>query len=180
MNTAVLVIDMQIDVVARAFRRAEIVANIVGLVNQARENAIPLIWVQHSDDGLVKGSDGWAYVPELQIKESEPVVHKAFGDSFEGTNLEELLQGAGIRRLVVCGAQTDACIRSTLHGAIARGYDALLVSDAHTTDDCVHTDPAISAEQIIAHTNSYWQWQRTPNATGGSLTAAEVVSQWAS
>ncbi len=180
MNTAILVIDMQIDVVARAFRRAEVVANIAELVKQARDKAIPVIWVQHSDDGLVKGSDGWAYVPELQAQESESVVHKAFGDSFEGTDLEELLRRAEIQRLIVCGAQTDACIRSTLHGAIVRGYDTLLVSDAHTTDDCDYTEPALSAEQIIAHTNSYWKWQRTPNATGGSLTASEVVSQWVS
>lgn len=180
MKTAVLVIDMQNDVVESAFRRAEVVAKIAELVKKARDNSIPVIWVQHSDDGLVKGSDGWAYVPELQMQESEPVVHKAFGDSFEGTNLEELLRSYEINQLVVCGAQTDACIRSTLHGAIARGYDALLVSDAHTTDDCVYTEPVISAEQIIAHTNLYWKWQRTPNATGGSLTAAEVVSQWVS
>jgi nicotinamidase-related amidase len=175
MNSAVVVIDVQRDVVANAFRRDEVVANIASLVERARKEGAPVIWVQHSDDELVKGSEGWAYVDELRMADDEPVVHKQFGDSFEGTNLDELLQERGVERLVVCGAQTDACIRSTLHGAIARGYNAMLVSDAHTTDDCSWAIPPLSAEQVIAHTNFYWKWQRTPRAAGGISLTAEVV-----
>ena len=120
MNSALIVIDVQRDVVANACRPGEVIANIVGLVDRAREER-------------------------------------------------------GVERLVVCGAQTDACIRSTLHGAIARGYNATLVSDAHTTDDCSWATPPLSAEQVIAHTNFYWNWQRTPRAAGGTNLAAEVV-----
>ena len=36
---------------------------------------------------------------------------------------------------MVTGAQTEECIRGTLHGALVRGYDATLVGDAHTTED---------------------------------------------
>jgi len=175
MKSALLVIDVQRDVVANAYRRNEVIANISGLVDRARKESMPVIWVQHSDDELVKGSEGWAYVEELRAADGEPVVHKQFGDSFEGTNLDELLQDLAVDHLVVCGAQTDACIRSTLHGALARGYNATLVSDAHTTDDCTWATPPLTAEQIIAHTNFYWNWQRTPRATGGSSLAAEVV-----
>ena len=175
MKTALLVIDVQRDVVANAFRRNEVVANIEHLVESARKAEVPIIWVQHSDDELVKGSEGWAYVSELRMGNGEPVVHKQFGDSFEGTNLDELLQELAIEQLIVCGAQTDACIRSTLHGAIARGYNAMLVSDAHTTDDCTWATPPLSAEQVIAHTNFYWNWQRTPRAAGGTSLTAEVA-----
>ena len=175
MKSALLVIDVQRDVVANAFRRNEVVANIEHLVESARKAGVPVIWVQHSDDELVKGSEGWAYVSELRMGNGEPVVHKQFGDSFEGTNLDELLQELAIEQLIVCGAQTDACIRSTLHGAIARGYNATLVSDAHTTDDCTWATPPLSAEQVIAHTNFYWNWQRTPRAVGGTSLTAEVV-----
>jgi len=174
MKSALIVIDVQRDVVANAFRRDEVVANISGLVDRARKEGVPVIWVQHSDDELVKGSEGWAYVDELRMADDEPVVHKQFGDSFEGTKLDELLQERGVERLVVCGAQTDACIRSTLHGAIARGYNATLVSNAHTTDDCSWATPPLSAEQVIAHTNFYWKWQQTPRAAGGTTLAAEV------
>ena len=175
MKSALLVIDVQRDVVANAYRRDEVIANIAGLVDRARKEGVSVIWVQHSDDELVKGSEGWAYVDELRMADDEPVVHKQFGDSFEGTNLDELLQELAIEQLIVCGAQTDACIRSTLHGAIARGYNATLVSDAHTTDDCTWATPPLSAEQVIAHTNFYWNWQRTPRAVGGTSLTAEVV-----
>ena len=175
MKSALLVIDVQRDVVANAFRRDEVIANIAGLVDRARKEGVPVIWVQHSDDELVKDSAGWAYVDELRMNDGEPVVHKQFGDSFEGTNLDELLQGHAVAHLVVCGAQTDACIRSTLHGALARGYNATLVSDAHTTDDCTWATPPLTAEQVVAHTNFYWNWQRTPRAAGGTSLAAEVV-----
>ena len=175
MKSALLVIDVQRDVVVNEFRRDEVIANISGLIDRSQKEGVPVIWVQHLDDELVMSSDGWAYVDELHMVDGEPVVHKQFGDSFEGTNLDELLQESGVERLVVCGAQTDACIRSTLHGALARGYSATLVSDAHTTDDCTWATPPLTAEQVIAHTNFYWKWQRTPRAAGGTSLAAEVV-----
>ena len=173
-NTALVVIDVQNDVVAKAFKRNQVISNIAKLVSSARSQQVPVVWVQHSDDELVKDTFGWQYVSELVVNEGEPVIHKSFGDSFEATNLESVLSGFKVGKLIVCGAQTDACIRSTLHGAIARGYDATLVSDAHTTDDCTYSEPSVSAEQVIAHTNFYWNWQRTASARGGTAKSADL------
>jgi nicotinamidase-related amidase len=75
---------------------------------------------------------------------------------------------------VVAGAQTDACIRSTLHGALARGYDATLVSDAHTTEDLTAYGAPPPA-QVIAHTNLYWQYTTAPGRTAGTITTAEAA-----
>ncbi len=77
-----------------------------------------------------------------------------YGDSFEATDLEELLAERGVGRLVVTGAQTDQCIRSTIHGGFARGYDVLLVGDAHTTEDLTEWG-APTPDKVIAHTNMY-------------------------
>ena len=134
-QTALLVVDVQNGVVAGAHERDSVVANIGRLVEQARREHVPVIWVRHSDEQLATGSVEWEIVPELAPGEGEPIVEKCYGDSFEETNLETLLADLGVGRLVVVGAQTDACIRSTLHGALVRGYDAVLVSDAHTTED---------------------------------------------
>src|SRR4051794_24339626 len=127
-NTALLVIDVQNDVVSGAYNRDAVIANIDTLVSKARTEGTPVIWVQHSDDDLPVDSEGWQYVPELKRDESEPLVHKNYGDSFEATDLETLLAERKVGRLIVTGAQTDACIRATLHGALVRGYDATLVS----------------------------------------------------
>ena len=133
--TALLVIDVQNRAVAGNYQRDAVVANIGRLVEKARRERVPVISIQHSDEELTRGSGDWQIVPELTPDGSEPLVEKHYGDSFEDTTLENVLSGLGVGRLVVVGAQTDACIRSTLHGAFARGYDATLVSDAHTTED---------------------------------------------
>ena len=135
-NTALVVIDVQNGIVTGTHDRDAVVANIAALVKKARSEQVPVVWVQHQDEkNLPHGSDGWLIVPELSPSDTEPLVPKTYADSFEDTTLENVLANLGIGRLVVTGAQTDECIRSTLHGAIARGYDATLVSDAHTTED---------------------------------------------
>lgn len=165
-NTALLVIDVQNGVVAGAHERDAVVANVGALVERAREQDVPVVWVQHSDEQLAAGSDAWEFVPELTRADCESLVHKRFGDSFEDTDLERVLAEAGVGRLVVAGAQTDACIRSTIHGAFARGYDVTLVGDAHTTEDQREWGAPPPA-QVIAHTNLYWRYQSAPDRAAG-------------
>ena len=172
-NTALLVVDVQQGAVDGNYQRDEVVANVGSLVEKARREQIPVVWVQHSDEVLVRGSDEWRIVPELAPGEQEPLVEKNYGDSFEDTTLETVLSGLGVGRLVVVGAQTDACIRSTLHGALARGYDATLVSDAHTTEDQTGWG-APPPDQVIAHTNLYWTDQTAPGRTAGTVETKNV------
>jgi nicotinamidase-related amidase len=172
-KAALLVIDVQQGVVAGNHNRDGVVANIAGLVDKARQDGVPVVWVQHSDEGLQHGSDDWQIVPELKPDDAEPLVHKNYGDSFEATDLESILAKLRVGSLVVCGAQTDACIRSTLHGALVRGYDALLVSDAHTTEDGTEWG-APPPDQVIAHTNLYWSYQRAPGRTAGTVESKDV------
>ena len=172
-NTALVVIDVQNGVVAEAYQRDSVIANINILVGKARDEGVPILWVQHSDDTLERGSEAWQYVPELARRESEPLVQKNYGDSFEGTDLEQVLAEVGVGRLVVAGAETDACIRSTIHGAFARGYDVTLVGDAHTTNDQSEWG-APPPGQVIAHTNLYWQYQGAPGRIAAVTKTAEV------
>jgi nicotinamidase-related amidase len=172
-NTALLVIDVQNGVVGGAHERAAVVANVGSFVEKARRGRVPVVWVQHSDAGLAKGSDDWRIVPELTPGDAEPLVEKSYGDSFEDTTLETVLSGLGVGRLIVVGAETDACIRSTIHGAFVRGYDATLVSDAHTTSDQSEWG-APPPDQVIAHTNLYWKYQRAPGRTAGAVETKDV------
>lgn len=172
-NTALLVVDVQNGVVGGAARRDEVVANIGSLVERARRDEVPVIWVQHNSDELVRDTDSWRIVPELTPEAGEPLVEKQYGDSFEDTNLESVLAERGVGRLIVTGAQSDACIRSTLHGAFVRGYDATLVGDAHTTEDLTEWG-APPPEQEIAHTNLYWRYQTAPGRTAGTVATNDV------
>jgi nicotinamidase-related amidase len=167
------VIDVQNGVVAGAHERDAVVANIAGLVDRARQEDVPVVWVQHNDTGLERGSDDWQIVPELVPGESEPLIEKTYGDSFEDTTLESVLSELAVGRLVVVGAQTDMCIRSTLHGAFVRGYDATLVGNAHTTEDLTQWGAPAPGE-VIAHTNLYWDDQSAPGRTAGTVETSQV------
>jgi nicotinamidase-related amidase len=172
-NPALLVIDVQNGIVGEAYDRDHVVANIGTLVDKARAADVDVVWVQHNGDDLPRDSERWQYVPELVRRDSEPLVHKAYGDSFEATDLESVLAARGIGRLFVAGAQTDECIRSTLHGAITRGYDATLIGDAHTTED-LSSYGAPPPDKVIAHTNLYWKYHTAPGRAAGTVTTADV------
>lgn len=173
-GAALLVIDVQNGVMAASHDTEAVVGRIEGLVTRARAERVPVVWVQHSSEELPVGSDQWQYVPQLQRADDEALVAKEHGDSFEATDLEQVLAEAGVGHLVVTGAQTDACIRSTIHGAFTRGYDVTLVGDAHTTEDLSdHGAPAPG--DVISHTNLYWGFQTAPGRTAAVVPAAEVA-----
>jgi nicotinamidase-related amidase len=173
-NTALMVIDVQNGVVSGTHQRDTVVANISELVDKARQDGVPVVWVQHSSENLPRGSEAWEYVPELSPREPEPLVHKTFADSFEDTDLEDVLAEGSIGRLIVTGAQTDECIRATIHGAFVRGYDVTLVGDAHTTEDQTEWG-APPPDKVIAHTNLYWQYHTAPGRTAAVSETKDVT-----
>ena len=173
-GTALLVIDPQNGVVAAAYQRDAVLGNIAALIERARADSVPVVWVQHSDDGLPIDSDAWQIVPELTPAEEDPVIRKEYGDTFEATELERVLAEAGIGHLVISGAQTDACVRATLHGGFVRGYDVTLVSDAHTTEDLTEWGAPPPA-QVISHANLYWTFQSAPGREGKVAPTTEVA-----
>jgi nicotinamidase-related amidase len=173
-HTGLLVVDVQNGVLGEAYDRDRIVANITTLVGKARAGGVPVVWVQHNAENLPKDSDEWQLVPELTRDGSEALVHKTYADSFEATDLEDVLARAGIGHLVVSGAQTDECIRSTIHGALTRGYDVTLVGDAHTTED-LSAYGAPTPDKVIAHTNLYWENHRAPGRSAAVKKTDELT-----
>lgn len=172
-GTALLVVDVQTGVVEHAHNRDDVLATITDLVGRARAERVPVIWVQQTDDNLTRGADNWQIVAGLPRAATDPVIEKEHGDSFEATDLEPLLATLGVGHVVVTGAQTDACVRATLHGAFVRGYDTTLVSDAHTTEDLTSYG-APPPSQVIAHTNLYWTFQTGPGRTAAVTPAKEL------
>ena len=51
--------------------------------------------------------------------------------------------------------------------------DAMLVSDAHTTEDQTAWG-APPPEQVIAHTNLYWGYHSAPGRTAGTVETSDV------
>jgi len=127
--------NVQTGVVAKTHDRDAILANIAVLADKARRAGVSVIWVRHENEELVPGQDAWQIAPELVPPRRAESSEKRYGDAFEDTKLEALLADLRRRQAAGRGAMTDQCIRSSLHGALARGYDTVLVKDAHTTED---------------------------------------------
>ena len=145
-------IDVQNGVVDGAPRRDEVIANINDVVERARASDVPVIWVQHQSDELPEGSEQWQYVPELKMADGEPVVHKRYGDSFEATTLGGRAGRSG-GRTADRRRRADGRLRAVdAPRRLHPGYDATLVSDAHTTEDLTEYG-APPVEPVIAHTN---------------------------
>ena len=152
-NTALIVIDVQNGVVDYSKNRNEVVSRISTLVEKARDSKTDVIWVQHSEDDMPIDSEYWQIVPELKPTSQEKIIHKLWRSSFEETDLEEVLEELKVGHLVVTGAQTNYCVRHTIHAAIERGIDITLVEDAHTTMDDSWGNMVIPAEFIVAELN---------------------------
>lgn len=174
---ALLVVDVQVDVMATCIDAEQTIGNIASLVEGARAAGTPVIWVRHNADReLLKGTPGWEIVPELQPAEGEPIVDKRYGDSFAETDLAERLAEVGADSYLLCGAQTDACIRSTFYGGIYRGYPVTLVTDAHTTEDMREWGAGFSPEQSIAVLNLQAEHTTLPGLRGAVTTSAEAFA----
>jgi nicotinamidase-related amidase len=175
-NQAVLlVVDVQVRVMRTVWEAPRIVKNIGLAVEKAREQGVPVIWVQQTDDELVYNSPDWQLPPELSPREGETRLRKKFNSAFEQTLLDEILAQLGATHIVLAGAATNWCIRATAYGALERGYDLTLLKDAHTTGTLELEDGGrIEAENIIRELNVAMTWVSYPGRVNGTASVEEV------
>ncbi|MGI8523353.1 MAG: isochorismatase family protein [Nocardioides sp.] len=171
-TSALIVIDVQHGNTKGAWQRDQVVARIRSLIDRAKEAGAPVLWIQHEAGPFTPGSDAWQIVEEVRPDEGETVIGKQYLDSFVETPLRERLDELGVGHLVLCGAATDACIRSTSQRAQIEGYDVTLVADGHTTDEGPWPLPLpdgreipIGAEQMVAYTNFFVEDTEYPGVT---------------
>jgi nicotinamidase-related amidase len=162
MTTALLIIDVQkaiLDGAGSAARQPildraldDVVARLQSLQQKARTAGVPVVVVQHDDQGdhrLAKGQPGWELRPEIAPLPGEALVHKTACDAFFETSLQDELKKRGITHLVIGGCMTQYCVDTTTRRAVSMGYDVTLLGDGHMTGD----RGALTCDQIIAHHN---------------------------
>ena len=115
-----VVVDVQVGVMKEAWEAQRVIRNVSRAVERARSEAVPVIWVQHSNQELPKGSAQWQWVPELVPAEGEALIHKKYNSSFEQTSFDSELARLGATHIVLAGAATNWCIRATADGALDR------------------------------------------------------------
>lgn len=152
MTTALLIIDVQVGLTNEAHDAQTLLQRTASLIDRARGQGAPVIYVQHDDPPghpLAPGTPPWQIQPAVAPAAAEPVIRKRTADAFYETPLHEVLQSRGVRHLVVAGCQTEYCIDTTCRRAVSLNYSVTLAGDAHSTG----ASPLLSAAQIIAHHN---------------------------
>ncbi|CAN7549030.1 N-carbamoylsarcosine amidohydrolase [Caballeronia sp. LjRoot29] len=70
-----------------------------------------------------------AIVPQLTPREGELVVRKTVPSAFFGTSLAAWLAQRGVQTLVIAGAVTSGCVRSSVVDAMQYGFRPFVLSD---------------------------------------------------
>lgn len=170
-----MVVDVQVGVMRDAWEAPRVIQNIASVVEKARSQGVPVVWVQHADAELVRGTADWQWVPELVQAPGETLIHKQFNSAFEETALDETLARLGTTHVVLAGAATNWCIRATAYGALDRGYDLTLVKDAHSTGTIDLGDGVqVRAEDVIRDLNIAMKWLSYPGRTNTTAAAGEL------
>ena len=100
---ALVVVDVQVGVVDSAWEADRVVGNVARAVERAREAGVPVLWVQHQDEELVRDTPAWQWVPELVPADGETRVFKEYNSSFEKTSLDGELARLGVSHLALAG-----------------------------------------------------------------------------
>ena len=175
-RTALLIIDMQVGLLDGAFEELRVIETVGNLLDEARAARLPVVHVQHDHlryEPLMPGRATWRIHPRLAPVEGEPVVHKSASDAFYRTNLQSVLEAAGVDRLIVAGMQTEFCVDTTVRAASSRGFDVILVSDGHTTGDA-----ALPADRIIEHHNQTLANLAQSDHPVRVLSYADLQAEW--
>ncbi len=170
-SRVLMVIDMQNGVFASPRINRE---TCTSRINQLIQAADKVIFIQHAEEGLEPGSEGFDLLPELIQPADSLYVTKTACDAFYRTNLEEVLRDNGIREFVICGCATDYCVDSTIKNGASRGYAMTVAEDAHTTAN----RPAAQAEVLIAHCNDVWRNFTIPGNTLLVKSTADILAAW--
>lgn len=171
-QSALIVIDVQNEVIETAWDRDGVVERIASLADRARDEGVPVIYVQHEIPAyppMARGADGWLIDTRIAPHHDETVIRKQYQDAFANTTLADTLDALDVTHLVIAGAETDACIQATVYRALSEGWHVTLPSDGHTTSDRTWAGGGVTGEQIVRHANEAMAYLEYPGR------AVEVV-----
>lgn len=156
MKEALLIIDLQKGVCKGAsplYQVDILIERVNQRIAEYRQKNLPIIFIQHEDEELVKESESWRLHPDLQALATDHFVGKTHANSFYHTRLQEVLQQENVDALEIWGAQTQYCVDATVKFAHGLGYQLFMEKGGSTTAD----NSFMSAEQTIAFYEDIWR-----------------------
>lgn len=129
-DTALLVIDIQ-NAYLPVYNQGTFIPNVKSLIDEARENGVPVVFVRNLDGYNREGSFGWKFHGSVRPAEGENVIEKEYPSSFSDTELKAVLEELGATTLVLTGLASSGCYGATVRDAHRLEYKTVVVSDAH-------------------------------------------------
>ncbi|MFD6860295.1 isochorismatase family protein [Rhodococcus sp. NPDC060090] len=134
--------------------RDESLANILGAVEAATANDVPVIVVQHRmPEGVpvfAEGSKGWSLHPEFEqrVDPEWKRVDKDYGSVFAGTDVAEWLRARDIDTITIVGYMTNNCDLATAVEAEGLGFATEILSDATGAIHLANEAGSVSAQAL--------------------------------
>lgn len=157
-KTALILVDIQNDYFDGGSwpvdQMAAVAGNAARLLAQARAVGDLVLHVRHEASAeapfFKPGTEGAEIHVSVLPEAGEAVVVKNRPNSFVGTDLQSQLEGAGIKKLVICGAMSQMCIDATARAAADMGYAVTVAADACGAKEAQFGDVSVAAEQVQA------------------------------
>jgi len=140
-TSALIVIDMQLvafdgQVTPPITNGARLLERVSRLIEMCRTNAIQLVYVQTcavSGQPYARDVHGWKIHPQLAPLAEDRVIYKRNSSAFDNTDLQQVLDGLGVRTLMVCGIWSEFCVVNTSMDAAKLGFEVYVAADGHGT-----------------------------------------------
>lgn len=160
---ALIVIDAQADFLAMAHNGAaeRALPAIERLVAHARAAGAPVVFTQEvhrlqlvdfgreldGDEALhcVEGTRGAELIVDVRLQAREWVIRKRRYSAFFATDLDLLLHGLGVSRIVACGFLTDVCVHYSCVDAHQLDYRVYVVPQACAGSSAAAAQAAVDA-----------------------------------
>ena len=153
-----MMIDVQVGLLEGAAavpQASRLVQQLSRLLRAARAANVPIIHLQN--DGTPgeidePGESGWIIHPLLAPLGGRTLIRKIHDDGFDGTELNQVLTSLRVGCLAIAGLLSEMCVSATARTALARGFEVVLVTDAHGTydlDDIPHQVVSRVAEHAL-------------------------------
>ena len=109
-----------------------------------RSQNLPVIHIQHTGGAPIHKN-----VAPLP---GEKVITKKEANGFNGTDLLNYLMTLKVKRLVICGMQTQMCVEATTRAAYDYGFKCIVAQDACAARNLKFSDRTVSAADVHAST----------------------------
>ena len=158
-DTALLIIDVQNDYFPGGPMELEGAEAAGAKAAQAlakfRKEGLPVFHVRHLSvrpgaTYFIPGTPGAEIREAVKPLGGETVVEKNFPNSFRGTALQDHLEKAKVKNLVVAGMMTHMCVDASVRQAADLGYKVTLLSDACATRPQIFGGESVPARQVQA------------------------------